>query len=81
MLTDYIAKQLGRAKYKILADGAYFGEIPGLQGVWADADTLEQCRTELQEVLEGWLLLKIRDGDPIPGFKIKSNHRTLVKRA
>jgi predicted RNase H-like HicB family nuclease len=81
MLTEYIAKQLGRAKYKILPDGTYFGEIPGLRGVWADAETLEQCRKELQEVLEGWLLLKIRDGDPIPGFKIKAERPALAKRA
>jgi len=81
MLTDYIAKQLGRAKYKILPDGTYFGKIPGLQGVWADAQTLEECRNGLQEVLEGWLLLKIQDRDPIPGFKIKAERRALVKRA
>ena len=81
MLTEYIAKQLSRAKYKILPDGTYYGEIPGLQGVWADADTLEQCRNELQEVLEGWLLLKLKDGDPIPGFKIKTDRRALAKRA
>jgi len=68
MLTDYIAKQLGRAKYKILADGTYFGEIPGLRGVWADADSIEHCRDELQEVLEGWILLKVRDRELIPGL-------------
>jgi predicted RNase H-like HicB family nuclease len=27
---------------------------------------LERCRAELQEVLEEWLLLKLRDNDPIP---------------
>jgi len=81
MLTEYIAKQMGRAKYKILPDGSYFGAIPGLQGVWADAETLEQCRSELPEVLEGWLLLKLQDGDPIPGFKSKVERRALVKRA
>jgi predicted RNase H-like HicB family nuclease len=55
-----------RARYKLLEDGAYFGEIPGLPGVWADERTLDKCRSTLQEVLEEWLLLKIRDNDPIP---------------
>jgi predicted RNase H-like HicB family nuclease len=63
MITAYINEAMRRAKYKILDDDTFFGEVPGLQGVWADADTLEQCRQELQEVLEGWLILKLRDND------------------
>jgi predicted RNase H-like HicB family nuclease len=66
MLTAYINEAMSRATYKILEDGTYFGEVPGLQGVWANATTLEACRRELQEVLEGWLILKIRDNDDIP---------------
>ncbi len=66
MLTAYISAAMARARYKIIEDGNYFGEIPALQGVWASAKTLESCRQELQEVLEDWLVLKLRDGDPIP---------------
>ena len=69
MLTDYISQKLARARYKILDHGTYFGEIPGLQGVWASAKTLEKCREALREVLEEWLILKIRDNDPIPQLK------------
>lgn len=72
---DYISKKLTRARYKILEDGAYFGEVPGLQGVWASAKTLEGCRETLREVLEEWLILKLRDGDPIPDFPIRFNHK------
>ncbi len=54
------------ASYKVIEDGSYFGEIPGLQGVWANEPTIEECRAVLQEVLEDWLLLKLRDNDPIP---------------
>lgn len=68
MITQYIKSQFKKANYKILEDGTYFGEIPGLQGVWASAKTLEGCRQELQEVLEEWILLKLTDGDPIPGL-------------
>ncbi len=50
-------------------DGTWFAEIPGFDGVWANAKTVEECRKELMEVLEEWLLLKIRDKDPIPKVK------------
>lgn len=63
MLTDYVATQLERAHYKILEDGSIFGEITRLKGVWSSAKTLEACRRELREVLEDWLLLKVRTGD------------------
>ena len=66
MLTAYIGAAMARAHYKLIDDGTYFGEIPGLRGVWANAKTLEACRQELQEVLEDWLVLKLRDGDEIP---------------
>jgi len=62
MLTEYISQKLNQARYKILDDGSYFGEIPGLRGVWASEKTLEKCRETLQEVLEGWLILKLQDG-------------------
>jgi len=68
MLTNYISQKLTQARYKILGDGTYFGEIPGLQGVWASEKTLEKCRETLREILEEWLILKLRDGDNIPDF-------------
>lgn len=80
MLTEFINKKLRVARYKLLKDGSYFGEIPGLEGVWADAKTLEDCRQELQEVLEGWLVLKVRSQERVPGFNIKIDRRELVSR-
>ena len=74
MLSEYIQKALEKAQYKNLEDGTWFAEIPGFKGVWANANTVEQCRHELLEVLEEWLILKIRDHDPIPkieGVEIK----------
>ena len=41
-------------------------EISGFEGVWANGNTVEECRTELLEVLDEWLILKLRDNDPIP---------------
>ena len=81
MLTKYISKKLNKAKYKILDNGLYFGEIPGLQGVWASEKTLEECRETLQEILEEWLILKLQDGDKIPGFSAEINHKIKLSPA
>jgi predicted RNase H-like HicB family nuclease len=66
VLTRYIREAMRRARYKTLDDDTCFGQIPGLQGVWANERTREECETALQEVLEEWLVLKIRDNDAIP---------------
>lgn len=74
MLNDYIQKALEQAEYKKLDDGTWFAEIPGFQGVWSSGIHVEACRKELQEVLEEWLLLKIRDSEAVPniaGVEIK----------
>ena len=55
-----------RARYKTLPDGTHFGQIPGIAGVWANESTPDRCEEVLQEVLEEWLILKIRDHDAIP---------------
>ena len=56
-----------QAKYEILNDdGSFYGEIPGFQGVWASAATLEDCRNELAEVLEEWIFLHLADNTPLP---------------
>ena len=74
MLTVYIQTALRKARYEILEDDSYYGEIPGFSGVFADADTLEACRDQLQEVLEGWILLGLRLGHELPegdGMKLE----------
>ena len=69
MLFEYIQGALESAEYKKLDDGTWFAEIPGFEGVWANRKTVEECRKELVEVLEEWLILKLRDGDAIPKVK------------
>ncbi len=67
MLTDYIHAAMKHAKYEILPeDGTYYGSVPGFQGVWANAPTLEACREILQEVLEDWIVLALRQGHSLP---------------
>jgi predicted RNase H-like HicB family nuclease len=72
MLQSYIDAALKKGEYKKLEDGTWFGEIPGFQGVWANGNSVEECRQELIEVLEEWLLLKIRDNDKIPDIDGKT---------
>jgi len=47
MLIAYIQNAMRMAKYEILEDGQFYGELPGFQGVWAQAEDLETCREEL----------------------------------
>jgi predicted RNase H-like HicB family nuclease len=66
MLTDYLHEAMRRARYELTEARKYFGSIPAIPGVWSEADNLEDSRAELQEVLEDWLVLALRRGDPIP---------------
>ena len=74
MLNDYMDKAMQHAQYERIEDGTYFGRIPGFKGVWANASTMQECRNELKEVLEGWILLNIADHTPLPvvdGMKLE----------
>ena len=66
MLTAYILAAMKRAQYEILEDQTFYGEIPGFQGVYANADNLETCREQLQDVLEGWIVLGLKLGHELP---------------
>jgi predicted RNase H-like HicB family nuclease len=67
MLTKYLEAAMRHAQYEILKDdGTYYGEIPECRGVHASAHTLEECRSELAEVLEDWLLFRIHKNLGIP---------------
>jgi predicted RNase H-like HicB family nuclease len=66
MLSKYLHAAMRLAKYKILEDGTYYGDIPGFRGVLANAATLEDCREQLQEVLEDWILVGVKLGHALP---------------
>ena len=67
MLSNYVQAAMERAQYEILSDdGSFYGEIPGFQGVYANADTLEACRRELGEVLEEWILFRVSRNLALP---------------
>jgi len=74
MITSYIAKALARAKYEVLEDGSYCATVPGLRGVLALGRGVEECRRELAEVVEEWVLVRVARGLGVPklgGITIK----------
>jgi predicted RNase H-like HicB family nuclease len=67
MIVEYIEAALARANYEIIRDEEpYYGEVPDLKGVWATGKTLEECRKKLAEVIEGWIVMRLKKGLPIP---------------
>jgi len=65
MIAEYIQSVLRKAHYE-LEDGTYYAEIPGFEGIVAYGDTLESCREQLIDVLEGWIIVGIRHGHVLP---------------
>jgi predicted RNase H-like HicB family nuclease len=62
-LAAYTHAAMHKACYEILPNGkGYFGKIGELQGIWTNANTLEACHEEPQEVLEEWIILSLRRG-------------------
>jgi len=69
LITQYIEAALSRARYEIIEDEEpYYGEVPELEGVWATGKTLEECRRNLAEVIDGWLVVRLRRGLSIPSI-------------
>src|SRR4051794_34326837 len=59
-LAGYVRAVMTQAEFEELPDGeGIFGRIPGFQGVWANAPTLDGCRLELAEVLVDWVRLRL----------------------
>ncbi len=69
MLLEYIQAALRHAKYQILPDdGSFYGEIPLCNGVYANSGSLEECREELREVLEEWVLFRVYRNLALPAI-------------
>jgi len=65
-ITAYIEAALSAVRLERLNDGSYYAEIPDCPGVWANEKTEEECLQVLREVLEEWIVLKLKDNDPLP---------------
>lgn len=75
MIVEYVTEALRRARYDKINDiEPFYGEVRGLKGVWATGKTLEECRGRLAEVIEGWIVVRLKKGLPIPPlgrYKVK----------
>ncbi len=70
MIHEYIQAALDLAHYEMIEDEEpFYGEIGILQGVWATGKTLEECRRNLAETIEGWILVRIQNNLDIPKIK------------
>ena len=66
MITKYIEKALQLAKYEPLEDGTFCATVPGLRGVIAVGRRVEDCRRDLAEVVEEWVLVRVARGLSVP---------------
>ena len=67
MIVEYIEKALEHAHYELIEDKEpFYGEIKDLPGVYATGKSLEECRNNLKEVIEGWIILSIKKDIAIP---------------
>ena len=67
MLIRYLANAMHKAHYEFLKnDRQFYGEIPICKGVYATGKTLEECRDQLEEVLEEWILFRVSRKLKIP---------------
>lgn len=68
MIRTYIEAAMRHAHYEMIdqPNEPFYGEIPGLQGVLATGATLEDCRSNLEDALDAWLMLGLQLGHDIP---------------
>ncbi|GAB6041300.1 type II toxin-antitoxin system HicB family antitoxin [Endothiovibrio diazotrophicus] len=67
MIREYVDAALASAHYEMIEDEEpFYGEVPGLSGVWASGHSLEECRTHLADVIDGWVLIRISRGLALP---------------
>ena len=67
MIREYIEIALKHARYEMIEDeDPFYGEVAELQGVWASGKTLEECRERLEDIIDGWILVRLSRGLPIP---------------
>lgn len=69
MIRGYIETAMQHAHYELIEDEEpFYGEVSELPGVWATGKTLEECRDNLIQAVEDWVLFSIANGLPIPAL-------------
>lgn len=69
-ITQYIENLLHKAEYEYdEKTKSWCASVKDLPGAYAQADTVEQVREELAEVIEDYILVSLREKHSLPGFK------------
>lgn len=70
ILDDYIDAALATARYEKIEKGtSVYAEVPAFRGAWANGKTREAARSELRQVLKGWVELQLERGRPLPALR------------
>jgi len=73
-LSKYVDQALKKAEYERDENGVVIVKVPGASGFFAQGDTFEEARANLQDVIEGNVILALQLGLEIPrieGAEIK----------
>ena len=65
-LREYIQRALELAEYVADEDGVVIARVPNTNGFYAQGSSVEMARTELEDVIEGNVLLALQLKLPIP---------------
>jgi len=69
-LIKYLNKMLKKAKYEYdQATNSWCASVDELPGVYSQADTIEDARSELGEVIEEYVFVSLQEGHPLPEFR------------
>ncbi len=69
MLTAYLREALSETHVEKMDDDRWFLSLPSFPGVWADGESVEAARIELEEVYsKSGSSLSLRRGDSLPVF-------------
>ncbi|MCP6718326.1 MAG: DUF1902 domain-containing protein [Patescibacteria group bacterium] len=69
-IVNYIEKLLRKAEYEHDEETrSWCASIKELPGAYAQANTIEEVREQLAEVIEDYILVSLREKHSLPGFK------------
>lgn len=78
-ITRYIENLLKRAEYEYDKEtNSWCASVKELPGAYAQADSVEEVREQLAEVIEDYILVSLQERQPLPGFKKLSLEKTHV---
>ena len=70
LLSSYVEEVLKKAKYEYGdATNSWCAMVDVLPGAYAQADTLEEARAQLAQVIEEYVLVSLVNGDKLPTVK------------